>query len=78
MVGGLCLAAVFVETAMDSMNPDFGSGSAVFGIGLVFVLAVGIILLGVVIMLTISWKRPGFFQGETLRRDTPTFTGGEK
>jgi hypothetical protein len=69
------LAAVFLETAMDSMNPEFGSGSSVFGVGLVFVLAVGIILLGVAIMLLISWHRPGFFRGETLRRDTPTFTG---
>jgi amino acid transporter len=73
--GGLVLAAVFLETAMDSMNPEFGSGSSVFGVGLVFVLAVGIILLGVAIMLLISWHRPGFFRGETLRRDTPTFTG---
>jgi amino acid transporter len=75
LTGGLILAAVFVETAMDSMNPSYGSGSAVFGVGLVFLLGVGIILLGVVIMLVISWRRPGFFQGETLRRDTPTFTG---
>ena len=36
---------------------------------------VGIILLGVILMLVISWQRPGFFQGETLRRDTPSFTG---
>jgi len=75
MTGGLVLAAVFVQTALDSMHPEFGSGSSVFGVGLVFVLAVGIILLGVVIMLTISWHRPGFFRGETLRRDTPVFKG---
>jgi hypothetical protein len=75
LTGGLVLAAVFVETALDSMRPQFGSGSSVFGVGLVFLLGVGIILLGVVIMLIISWHRPGFFQGETLRRDTPTFTG---
>jgi amino acid transporter len=73
--GGSILAAVFVETALDSMSPQFGSGSSVFGMGLVFLLAVGIILLGVVLMLVISWHRPGFFQGETLRRDTPSFTG---
>lgn len=73
--GGLVLAAVFVETALDSMNPQFGSGSSVFGVGLVFLLAVGIILLGVAIMLVISRHRPGFFLGETLRRDTPNFTG---
>jgi amino acid transporter len=75
LTGGLILAAVFLETAMDSMSPEFGSGSSVFGVGLVFLLGVGIILLGVVIMLVISWHRPGFFQGETLCRDTPSFTG---
>jgi amino acid transporter len=75
LTGGLILAAVFLETAYDSMNPAFGSGSSVFGVGLVFLLAVGIILLGVVVMLIISWHRPGFFQGETLRQDTPAFTG---
>jgi amino acid transporter len=75
LTGGLVLAAVFIETALDSMRPQFGSGSSVFGVGLVFLLGVGIILLGVVIMLIISWRRPGFFQGETLRRDTPTFNG---
>jgi amino acid transporter len=72
--GGSVLAAVFLQTAMDSMNPEFGSGSSVFGVGLVFLLGVGIILLGVVTMLLISWHRPGFFRGETLRRDTPSFT----
>lgn len=75
MTGGLVLSAVFIQTAIDSMQPGFGSGSSVFGVGLVFVLAVGIILLGVAIMLVISWRRPGFFRGETLRRDTPAFKG---
>jgi amino acid transporter len=75
LTGGLVLAAVFVETALDSMSPQFGSGSSVLGIGLVFLLGVGIILLGVILMLVISWRRPGFFRGETLRRDTPSFTG---
>jgi amino acid transporter len=73
--GGLVLALVFVETAIDSMDPDYGTGSSLFGIGLVFLLAVGIIGLGVALMLFISWRRPGFFRGETLRRDSPTFTG---
>jgi hypothetical protein len=71
--GGLILLAVFLETAVDSMNPGYGSGSSLFGIGLVFIMGVGIIALGVLIMLVISWRRPGFFHGETLRRDTPPF-----
>ena len=73
--GGLILAAVFLQTAYDSINTAFGSGSSVFGVGLVFLLGVGIIFLGVVVMMIIAWHRPGFFQGETLRQDTPTFEG---
>lgn len=75
LTGGLVLAAVFFQTAFDSMDPAFGSGSSVFGVGLVFLLGVGIILLGVATMLIIAWHRPGFFQGETLRQDTPAFKG---
>jgi len=77
MVGGSVLLAVFLQTVHDSTNPDYGSGSSLFGIGLVFLIGVGVIVLGIVIMLVISWRNPGFFRGETLRRDTPggTFDG---
>lgn len=71
LTGGLVLTAVFLQTAYNSMNPSFGSGSSLFGIGLVFLLAVGIILLGVVTMFAVAWRRPEFFQGTTLARDTP-------
>lgn len=75
MTGGLVLTAVFVQTTLDSMDPAYGSGSSVFGTGLVFLLGVGIILLGVVIMLVISWNQPNFFRGETLRQDSPALKG---
>jgi amino acid transporter len=67
-LGGLLLLVVFVRTMMDSMDPSFGSGSAAFGIGLVFLLAVGIIASGAILMLIMSWRRPSFFQCETLPR----------
>lgn len=70
-VGGSVLFAVFLQTTKDSLNPDYGSGSAIFGIGLVFVIGVGVISLGVILMLFISWQKPEFFRGQTLRRDTP-------
>jgi hypothetical protein len=35
--------------------------------GLVFILAVGLLLLGVVLMLVWRWRSPAFFRGETLR-----------
>ncbi|WP_125132767.1 APC family permease [Microbacterium sp. 10M-3C3] len=71
LVGGVILAVLFVTTLIDSMNPDYGSGSQVFGVGLVFVLGVVIILLGVVIMIWQAVRRPAFFRGETLAMDAP-------
>jgi amino acid transporter len=71
VLGGVGLFVVFFQTAMDSLAPEFGSGSEVFGIGLVFVLGIGILALGAVFMLVMARLRPGYFRGETLRRDTP-------
>jgi amino acid transporter len=71
VIGGLVLTLVFLQTAADSWSPDFGSGSEVFGVGLVFVLGVGILALGAVFMVIMARIRPGFFRGETLRKDTP-------
>jgi len=71
LLGGLGLLVVFLQTAADSWAPEFGSGSEIFGVGLVFVLGVGILALGAVFMLVMSRLRPGFFRGETIRKDTP-------
>lgn len=79
VLGGVGLFVVFVQTAMDSLAPEFGSGSEIFGVGLVFILGVGLVLilgvgllaLGAVVMLVIARTHPGFFRGETLRQDTP-------
>jgi hypothetical protein len=71
MLGGLVLTVVFLQTAVDSWAPEFGSGSEIFGVGLVFVLGVGILLLGIVVMLVMARLRPGYFRGDTIRKDTP-------
>jgi amino acid transporter len=71
LIGGVGLFVVFLQTAMDSWAPEFGSGSEVFGVGLVFVLGVGILAMGAVFMVIMARLRPGFFRGETIRRDTP-------
>ena len=66
------LTAVFVQTAIDTLDPAYGSGSSVFGIGSVFVIGVGLLLAGAVLMFVL-WrsKHHEFFRGETLRTDTP-------
>jgi hypothetical protein len=71
LVGGAILAVLFVTTLIDSMDPAYGSGSSIGGVGLVFVLGVTVILAGVVIMIWQAIKRPAFFRGETLSIDAP-------
>lgn len=73
LLGGLALAAVFVKTLVDSADPDYGSGSSVFGVGTVFVIGVGIIVAGVVVMFVMKSARPAFFEGQTLNERTEVF-----
>ena len=68
LVGGVILAVLFFTTLIDSMDPEYGSGSHLFGLGLVFILGMVVLLTGVVIMIWQAIKRPAFFRGETLSR----------
>lgn len=70
-LGGLMLTAVFCQTLVDMWDPAYGSGSSVLGIGSVFVIGVGLLLLGVVLMLLMQRRSPAFFRGDILRKDTP-------
>ncbi|MCU1560201.1 APC family permease [Mycetocola sp.] len=66
LLGGVILAVLFFTTIIDSMDPDYGSGSNIGGVGLVFILGMGVILSGIVIMIIQAIRRPAFFRGETL------------
>ncbi|MEL4359297.1 MULTISPECIES: APC family permease [unclassified Luteococcus] len=61
-VGGLLLAVVFLRVSIDAMDPNFGSGSQVGGIGLVFLIGIGILAMGVVLMLITRFIDPTFFR----------------
>jgi amino acid transporter len=67
-LGGLFLIVTFVQTTIDSFDPAFGSGSEIFGLGLVGVLGVIVLLIGVVLMVIWSRKSPRFFRGEVITR----------
>ncbi|ATR85378.1 amino acid transporter [Pseudomonas sp. HLS-6] len=67
-VGGGILSVIFVQTAIDSASPSFGSGSHVAGLGLVFVIAMIILLLGIFLMVLSRMRAPAFFLGMTLHR----------
>ena len=71
LIGGVILAFLFVTTLIDSMDPDYGSGSNIGGLGLVFILGVVVIGVGIVIMIWQAIKRPAFFRGETLSLEAP-------
>lgn len=71
LLGGLALTLVLIVTLRDSYSPDYGSGGSLFGVGLVFVIGVGLILSGLVFMAIQRRKEPAFFRGETLQKDTP-------
>ncbi|WP_083587314.1 APC family permease [Agrococcus sp. Marseille-P2731] len=66
LLGGLVLAVLFVTTLIDSMSPDYGSGSSIGGLGLVFVLGVVTLGIGVVIMIVQAVRQPAFFRGERI------------
>jgi amino acid transporter len=70
-LGAVLLTLVFVKTAIDTWDPEYGFGGSVFGIGTVFLIGVGVLALGVVLMLIWQRRAPAFFRGETLRADTP-------
>jgi len=70
-LGGILLFTVFIKTTISSMNPEFGSGDQVFGIGLVFVMGAGVLALGVVTMGVMSFFYRPFFRGETLSQGKP-------
>ena len=74
LLGGLILLAAFVKTVLDDANPDNSyTVITLFGwdTGGIFILAIGSLLLGVVLMFISQWRSPAFFRGETLDRDTP-------
>ncbi|MFT4087053.1 MAG: APC family permease [Gordonia sp. (in: high G+C Gram-positive bacteria)] len=71
LLGGIMLAAVFVISVKESLNPDNGSGTSIFGISLVFYIGFGLLIVGAVLMIFWRARHPAFFRGETLSRDTP-------
>ncbi|MEU7563228.1 APC family permease [Streptomyces eurythermus] len=71
VLGGILLTAVFGKTLYDMWDPAYGSGSAVLGVGSVFVIGVGLLVLGAVIMLVMRRRDPAFFRGQVLTAGTP-------
>jgi amino acid transporter len=65
LLGGVLLLAAFVLSCIDYADPGSGE-TVVFGIGGVFVIGIGALVLGAVLMVVYSRIAPPFFRGETL------------
>lgn len=81
LLGGLSLLLMFVKTLIDAMDPDYGSGNAVFatvlpdgtqegGVGVVFFAGVLILGVGAILMLLQAIRHRGFFRGEEIEVGT--------
>jgi len=72
LLGALMLTYAFVQSAIDMWDVDYGY-TVIFGIGGTFVVGVGALLIGVVLM--VVWflfpRAKPFFDGRALNRDTP-------
>ncbi|AZS36353.1 Putrescine importer PuuP [Microbacterium lemovicicum] len=71
LLGALMLTYAFVQSAIDMYDVDYGY-TVLFGIGGTFVLGIGSLAIGVVLMLI--WfqfpRAKAFFRGQSLNRDT--------
>ncbi|WP_457031726.1 APC family permease [Kitasatospora sp. P5_F3] len=72
LTGAVLLTLIFAKTTVDTWDPDYGSGTSLFGVGTVFLIGFGLLLLGVVLMFLWQHRAPAYFRGETLRHDTPS------
>src|SRR5689334_13628465 len=66
-LGGLLLLGAFIEASITYAQPDAGE-TTVFGVGGVFVIGIGSLVLGAVLMFVYSRIAPPFFRGQTLTK----------
>jgi amino acid transporter len=70
LLGGILLLGVFIEACIQYAKPDYGN-TVIFGVGGVFVIGIGTLVLGALLMVVYNAVAPAFFRGETLRGTTP-------
>ncbi|MFH8250895.1 APC family permease [Microbacterium sp. B2969] len=72
LLGALMLTYAFVRSAIDMFDPDYGY-SVLLGVGGSFVMGIGALALGVLLMLLWFFfpRAKAFFRGESLNEQTP-------
>jgi amino acid transporter len=67
LLGGILLLGAFAIASFQYAQPDYGS-TVIFGIGGVFVIGIGALLSGAILMIIWNVIAPAFFRGETLSK----------
>ncbi|WP_434810730.1 APC family permease [Microbacterium sp. bgisy189] len=79
LAGALLLTYAFIQSAIDMLDPDYGYSGTLLGVGSTFVVGVGALLVGVVLMFV--WymfpRSKRFFSGQSLNRETPVMVPDE-
>jgi amino acid transporter len=75
-IGGAILFAAMIKTGYDLLDPE-SSETTLLGVGGAFVLGVGSVLIGIVIMIVHNIMQPAFYRGETLRSDVVVTETGQ-
>jgi hypothetical protein len=76
LLGGLILFAAMIKTGYDLTSTE-DSETKIFGLGGAFVLGIGSVALGIVLMIVYNLVAPAYFRGETLRDDQVVTETGE-
>jgi amino acid transporter len=66
LIGAVILVYVMFAEGHKMMDPEYGSGGSVAGVGTVFVVGVVTLLLGAPLMALWNLRDPAYFQGKTL------------
>lgn len=66
-LGGLAMIWAFCRSAVDMIDPGYGE-TVIGGIGGVFIIGVGMLVLGIPLAIACAVARPAFFAGRTLPR----------
>ena len=73
LLGALMLTYAFVQSAIDMYNPDYGYGGGIGPVGSTFLIGIGALAFGVLLMFLWFFfpRAKPFFRGEALNRETP-------
>jgi len=69
LLGGLFMLAAFVLACLEYADPEYGE-TVLAGVGGVFVVGIGALVLGLLLMVAWNVVAPAFFQGRTMLRGT--------